>query len=300
MNKYSCAPGKYDADNNTCFSMNELTELCIAYNKHASTNMLGRPSAKSKYALIKINGNKRDMLINLHNRFENICNGDDYCITKQDFMNALVKEMRNTITENTFRTTGPEKSNEWLDNVQITKIMKQYEAQYPTFFFVEAVPLDCDVLPFCSLHKFNFKKQMDRGIDTIGIVYNLDKYGKGGSHWVALYINMKTAEIYYCDSTGNPPLDNILNMINAFKSFSETVLKKQPIYKYNKKRYQMDSSECGIYSCNFIIRKLQGEKFEDIIKDSLAFKDINSCRNAYFINKHSQADPHPKCDYLNV
>ena len=66
----------------------------------------------------------------------------------------------------------------------------------------------------------------------------------------------------------------------------------------NKNKYQRDKSECGVYSCNFIIRSLAGESFEEATNKFLDFKNINSCRNAYFSNRPSKYEPHELCDPL--
>ena len=165
--------------------------------------------------------------------------------------------------------------------------MKQYEKIYPDFKFLNAVPLDCDKYDTCTLHDFNFDVCKRKGKNRLGVVYNHDKMGQSGSHWVALYIDIDRGEIYYSDSTGKGPIGNIKNMIKNFTDYK----KGKVLYKYNTKPYQTDGSECGIYSCNFIIRLLAGETFEEVIKNSLPFKAINACRNVYFNNHPSKHQP---------
>lgn len=288
-----CAPKKYDDKNKTCFNLEQLIEIIRAYNRYVTRTNLN-PGKNIDTTLIPIKNDKLYLLKELKKRFEDVCDNDEVCMTKQAFMNEIIKEMKYDIENNIFRIYGPNDSKEWLSTTDIDGIMKQYENIY-SFKFLGAVPLDCDEYSFCSLYKINFEKYMKKNIDKIGIIFNLDRYGQPGSHWVALLIEIKNGEIYYCDSNGREPIDNIYKIIEEFNKYCKKN-KKEMIYKYNNKSYQKDGSECGVYSCNFLIRKLSGENFNDIINNPLKFQDINSCRNIYFRNKPSKYDPHKKCD----
>lgn len=293
-----CAPNKYDKENNTCFTLEQLQEMAAAYNRYLTKNKLA-PNQNQKIGdatLIDIRPDKKYLLTEFRKKFNKVCNNDEHCWTQQAFMNEIVKEMRTDIEINTFRPNGPNDPNEWLSTIDINNIMSQYEKIHPEFKFFGAVPLNCEEVSICSLYKLDFGKYFDEGIEKIGIVFNLDKYGDPGSHWVALYADIMNGEIYFCDSNGKSPAENILRIINQFKNFYKNKTGKDTIYKYNTIPYQKDGSECGIYSCNFIIRKLSGENFEDIVKKSLKFEEINSCRNVYFRNNPSKYNPHAKCD----
>jgi len=95
---------------------------------------------------------------------------------------------------------------------------------------------------------------------------------------------------------GHKPLANIFTIIKQFQAYCVQYLKKEAIYEYNKTAYQTDGSECGVYACNFIIRKLAGETFDHIISHPLTFSQINSCRNIYFNNHPSKYKSHITCD----
>lgn len=292
-----CAPGKYDSKNNTCFTLDQLVEMAKAYNKYVTKEKLAyKSNFNANVDLIKIKEDKQYLLSEFKKHFEKICGGNEMCLTKQAFMNELVKNMRNDILQNTFRSEGPLNPTEWLATGHINKLMKQYENVYPDFKFMGAVPLDCNDVSVCSLYKLDFEKLHKKGINKIGVVFNHDKYGSPGSHWVALYIDINNGEINFCDSAGNDPIQNINTVISQFKNWYKKTYGENPTYKSNSKTYQMDSSECGVYSSNFIIRRLAGENFDDIIKHSLNFPQINSCRNVYFNNGTSKYKISAKCD----
>ncbi|MEM0354075.1 MAG: Ulp1 family isopeptidase [Thermoplasmata archaeon] len=290
-----CAPGKYDHENNTCLSIDHLVKMAEAYNRYILRYSFGPITSES---LIKIKPDKKYLLEELFNRYER-CNRNDVCLIEQEFMKELAEVIYKDITMNTFRHKGPEDPNEWLSTSDINGIMYQYQIKYPDFNFLGAVPLDCDKLSFCSLYKLNFDIYFDRGYTRLGVIFNHDKYGYPGSHWAPLYIDNtegKRGEIYYCDSTGNRPLEDIERFINKYIKYHENKRGEPPIYRYNTKKYQYDDSECGVYSCNFIIRMLAGGTFDEIIRDPLIYEEINSCRNVYFRNNPSIYKPSPKCD----
>jgi hypothetical protein len=285
-----CAPDRKDKG---CFTLEELIELCKAYNRYITKNKLSPYPNKlnnSKITLIQIKNNRDQLLNDLKKRFKDICS-DELCITKQEFMNEIVPEMSN-IVNNAFRPEGPGNPIEWLSTSDIDGIMKQYEKVYSDFLFLGAVPSDCHKHSFCSLSEMNsiFEK------NKVGIIYNLDGYGYPGSHWIAIFINVPKGEMYYCDSTGAAPNENIQEFIDNLSNFYKNKMKKEIKFRMNSKGYQKDGSECGVYSCNFIIRMLSGESFDSIIHNSLSFKEINSCRNVYFRNKPSKYSPNELCD----
>lgn len=297
MNQYKCAPHKYDAKHDTCFTLDEIIEIAGAYNRYITKVRLS-PEFIAEIGgatPIKIKKDKAYLLKEIWKKFERICQKDDYCLTKQAFMNEIVPDMKDEILNGSLKPNGPKGPTEWLSNKNIDDYMKMYEKVYSDFKFMGAVPLDCNDHSFCSLYKIDYDKLDKKGIKRIGVIFNHDKYGQGGSHWVAMMIDLDKGEIYYCDSTGKGPIENINTVIKGFKEYCKKN-GKEVVHKNNKSSYQKDSSECGVYSCNFLIRLLSGESFDSIINNSLKFEEINSCRNAYFRNGTSKHKIHPKCE----
>ena len=297
MTQNICAPKKYS--NNSCFNLKQLMELASAYNRFLVKSKLN-PNDKRTFKgadLIDVKPNSTYLLLELRKRFNKICNGDDICLVHQAFMNEIITEVRDDILNNSFRPMGPKNPTEWLSTFDINNIMEQYEKIYDNFKFLGAVPLDCNELKHCSLYNLNFDN-FDKNIRYIAVIFNLDKYGQSGSHWVTLFIDLN-GEIYFCDSIGKPPNEYIQKIINNFLNYYKSKTGTNAIYKYNKNSYQKDETECGVYACNFIIRKLGGESFEEIVNNPLTFKEINSCRNLYFRNKPSAHKIHKKCEIIN-
>jgi hypothetical protein len=272
--KYQCAPGKYNDGTNSCFTVEEIDILVKGYNQYVNKN-----------GGDKIDSNQipRKQLEDLIDIFRSKCGDDIKCILHQKFMNEIIKGV--DLIDN-LRPDGPASSNEWLSNRDIDKEMKQYENIYNDFVFLTAVPLDCEEHSFCPIekNKFKFENIYSKGKRRAGIIYNLDKVGQSGSHWISAFMNLDTGEFYFSDSTGHPPEKYVLKLKNKFEKFMKS-RGKNIIFKFNDKKYQKDSSECGVYSMNFIIRNLSGESFESIIGNALTYNEITACRATYFYDQ---------------
>jgi hypothetical protein len=155
----------------------------------------------------------------------------------------------------------------WLDSTNIADVMNQYEEAYPKFEFMGPFPIDfaaknpyqkggtarCLMNEVCE---FRIQKAMESGTESVGIVYNLDPHFKGGSHWVASFIDIKNHRCLYFDSYGiKPPAQ-----IARFMQWLTTQDSKMELI-YNSKRIQYKNTECGMYSMYFIIRMLMADEF---------------------------------------
>jgi len=154
---------------------------------------------------------------------------------------------------------------QWLDSSNIENVMKQYEEMNPKFEFMGPFPIDfaapdpykgggkCLIQEMCSMR---ILESMKKGIQKIGIIYNLDPHYKGGSHWIANFIDIPAHRCYYFDSYGMKPPKQI-------ETFMKWLTTQDPSLRlaYNARRFQFNGSECGMYCLYFIIRMLDGDNF---------------------------------------
>ena len=137
----------------------------------------------------------------------------------------------------------------WLDNYNILHVMKQYE-------------------------------ESEKGIRGIGTIFNLDPHFIGGSHWVALYIDLKNINkpiISYFDSYGYKTPALIARLMRSLK-----LQIKGCQLGYNARRFQYGSSECGMFSMYFIICMMNGIPFRSFCKDSVNDKMMLELRKILF------------------
>jgi hypothetical protein len=63
---------------------------------------------------------------------------------------------------------------------------------------------------------------MNEGKNKVGIIFNLDEHWKPGSHWVAMYGDLKKGEAYYFDSYGISPEPRVRKLMRrVVKIFSK-------------------------------------------------------------------------------
>ena len=267
-NQEICAPGK-EYTESSCLSLDSLIKIAEAYNEHIAI--------KNKKVIPMI-FEKRFLVKEIHKRLKHICK-DQLCWIKQDF----VKRLRDTeINDYTFRPSGPSNNLNWLNTDNINKVIKQYYKLYSDFRFFGAVPIDFDDLPILGISNLDFEELYQNNIHKLGFVFNLDEHWKSGSHWVAMYSNIKTNEIYFFDSYGIIPDKRIDALIKRIESFCKEKTGKNPIVKYNKIRHQFKNTECGVYSINFILRLLKGETFNEITNNITNDDLMSKCRKIYF------------------
>ena len=164
--------------------------------------------------------------------------------------------------------------------------MKQYENVYKRFEFLGPSLIDYDThmhngdCVWEDLCEFNLKETMDKGINKIGVVFNLDPHYKSGSHWVCLFVNCKKQFVYYFDSYGDVTPTQIRKFARKVQDQSAKLGKKFK-FSYNKKRHQFKNSECGMY-CLYTIIQLLKDKSTKIFNKSIPDKKMENLRKEYF------------------
>lgn len=299
-----CAPSK-KLEHDTCFTLNSLKNIALAYNNH-NTDKINTSLPKEQ--LVDVLEDKMEKKYH--------CN-DQTCWTRQKILEELDMKVLEEIQEKTFRPVGPSKKYGWLSTTHINEVIDQYHDIHKDFLFLGAVPYDFEDLPQLEINTLDFKELEKDGKTKIGMVINLDEHYKQGSHWVALYTDLKKNQVYFFDSVGRAPQKRIRRFINRITRYIyqkkynknihindiikelreysknknsrkyfhvENILKGGFDIRYNNKQHQFDNSECGVYSINFIVRLVSGEQFESVINDITKDETMNRNRKVYFRN----------------
>ena len=207
----------------------------------------------------------RDIWRKLRDALGNTCNRES-CWLRQKFMKS---NLNSELLNYTFAPKAPKKwhenPNEWLSSVDISRVMKQYERKYPCYDFIGPSPIDYDhhkMYGECvweDLCNFDLNKQINDRKYKVGIIFNTDPHYLDGSHWVAVFIDIKEEMIYYFDSVGDGPPRRIMKFINKVKKQGNSIGKKFKV-KINRTPHQKNDTECGVYALFFIIEMLKIEK----------------------------------------
>lgn len=262
-----CAPG-YDSDN-ICYTLSQLKEIAKEYNK----------KHKDK---IKI-GTKKEIWKQLEEKLKTKCGKKQNCWRNQGFISNKLKEN----TENVFKPKMPEhwKNNlsEWLSTIDINKVLKQYNNKYDEFLFMGAVPIDCPTEIRCQLTKLKLDKLLQRKIEVIGIVYNLDKHDRPGSHWVACIIDIPKNVIGYYDSNGIEPPKILHSFFIKIRNQLRSIHNKDTEILSNGIRHQRHNGQCGIFSINFVLEYIKKRDFYKVVKMKFNDKQMEKLRKEYYI-----------------
>lgn len=237
----------------------------------------------------------KDIWRGLKERLEPTCESEK-CWIQQNFMQGGVN---NELKDFTFAPEVPQtwKKNpsEWLSSMDILRVMKQYEHEYPCFEFLGPSPIDFDhkkMYGQCvwdELCNFNLQEQLEKGKRKIGVIFNLDPHYKEGSHWVALFIyigkqDMKNVQkgkggsskcggIYYFDSYGDHSEPEIETFMKRVQKQGRQLGISLPI-RENTQRHQYSDSECGMFSLFFIIRMLLADGNPTVANSQKIFEQL--------------------------
>lgn len=278
-NDMQCAP-HLNFENNSCISLQILVKMAEAYNKKYPENTIKLNQTQEMMSPKKY---KKYLLYQFKKKVPE-CDTQK-CWTKQDFMGKLDSKIKKQLQKETFRPESPEGKFTWLNTTNIDEVMHQYELKHADFKYLGTVPLDFADLDYYPFKNINFEKLIHSGKTKLGAVFNMDYSNMSGSHWCGLFINFGENGVYYSDSYGVPPPKEIMNFMKKVAVFMKgSGNNVKPAVKYNTKRHQRGGNACGMYSINFVLRLLEGQKFEDICEKRIADEDVNEYRNIYFMS----------------
>ena len=272
----NCAISADKASHNTCYSSQSLYKLRDMWNTRHPDNKIET-------------NNIREIWNQLKYFMRNTCSTES-CWLRQNFSK---NNLNNELNNYTFAPKSPDswkkKPNEWLNSLDFLKIMKQYERKYKCFQFLGPSPIDYDKhlshgeCVWEELCKFNLEKMIKKGKTKIGVIFNIDPHNKEGSHWVAVFVNIRKREVYYFDSYGERTSKFINRFVNNKIIAQGETLGMDFKYIKNKKRHQYRSSECGMYCLYFIIQMLTTDiSFEKFIEHKIEDKKVFNLRKQYF------------------
>jgi hypothetical protein len=259
-----CSPNKEGISSYTCFTKQSLSNIARSYNQIHSTKIKLTQSKRKLYNnLTSILGSNENIWLDIPYVAE---------IHNKDMHNSLRPKMPESWAKNKYT---------WLSTPELTDVMVQYQKKYKTFKYLGTVPVDCPTSISCELSNIDLQDLINKKKTKLGIIFNLDTHNQPGSHWVAMYINISNNIIAYYDSYGFKYPSHINKfikvLITKFKNIGRT-----PKVLYNSKRHQYGSSECGIYSINFILESLKNKSFDNICQQNIPDAKMNEMRNILY------------------
>lgn len=267
-----CAPSVSD-NSFTCFTYQQLKSIAKRFNQTSDEK-------------IQISRNKHTLWKRIHEKMKYRCN-DELCWTNNDKMLQRFRPKRPIEWHSNPR--------EWLSNFDIQKVMVQYEKKYKTFKFLGVFPDDYDHKIFMNtcvaeeLCKLDIAALLKDKKYKLGVVFNTDPHYLGGSHWVAIYVNINESSnkygFYYYDSNAQQPSKYIRKLFNQIESQLKTRAKTKNMFtlNINENKHQFKNTECGMFSMNFIINMMKSANtFEIVCNRKTSDDDVFKLRKKYF------------------
>jgi hypothetical protein len=268
QNQNYCSPSKIPHKTiNTCFDSYDIKTITQAFNNYIKTSKICKNNTCISSKPIDLNKDDEQLYEELTKRLNILCE-KEFCWTDLQFIRDIPdKNLRDSILYFTFKPKGLRSKKTWFNTTNINEIMDQYQDLYKTKFkFLGAQPSD-----FSKIIKLDWKKL--KQISYIAIIFNTDPHDKPGAHWIGVFIDNKQKTVDYFDSLGKLPNKNIGSFLKYFKKYKFT---------FNQKEHQKGGSNCGVYSCYFIIERLKGKSFEDITKKLIPDKMMTDYRSFLF------------------
>ena len=269
--KLNCHPRK-SKKRQTCYDDNELVILKDTWNKKRDEKIVA--------------SNPMDIWNELKNKMadcpQELC-WVDKIVNEGDVKNKLYKNFAPKMPES-WNTN----KNEWLDSNNIKNVLDQYKEHYKNFTYFGPSPMDFDkkirgVCVWPELCHLSLKEQVKKGITKIGVVLNIDKHTKGGSHWVGLYMDLKERYIFYFDSCDGDTPKEVTAFTNKMANQAKDL--KIKLRKYTNKglQHQQGTTECGMYVLYFIINLLEKTKSVAYFKKNrIPDENMEEFRTIYF------------------
>lgn len=253
-----CGPG-YTKKNKTCYPDKSLLKMKEFWNLSYPNN--------------KITANNVDGIWKqFHRKMKNTCDKEN-CWLEQPFMRGKIDNEMSEIFAPKQPASWKKKPNEWLTNVDITNVLKQYEKKYKCFCFLGPFPIDFDAKLGVScvaneMCKFDLTYYINKKKHKIGFVFNTDPHDKDGEHWISLFINIKNSEIFFFDSAGDKIKPQIRTFVDRVIAQGKQVTPQiNFIFDENAPfTHQRSSTECGMYSLYFLINMLQDKTDKNKLK----------------------------------
>lgn len=275
LKRVNCGPSSNEKDY-TCYSDDSLIKLRNLWNSRHPDKQISSNQSKEIWS-------------KLSEYMNTVCNTES-CWLRQSFVsNKLDAELSRYTFAPKSPNTWKKNKNEWLSSIDIEQVMKQYEHVYPCFDFLGPSPIDFDTKKMYDecvwqeLCEFDLKNHLKRGKTKIGIVFNTDPHYLGGSHWIAMFINVKRGYIFYFDSNGEKMPKEIKLLAERIQHQAQELDIDLAIDQNYPKQHQQGDTECGMYVLFFIISLLKDSKTPEYFKtNTITDNDVEELRHKYF------------------
>ncbi|KAG1669819.1 hypothetical protein FOA52_001649 [Chlamydomonas sp. UWO 241] len=263
----------------------------------------GIPTAPHRTAPHRTSATTPELLVKLHELYKTTPGQEVKWLERiRERGTSSSRALADRLEKTAFRPEHPEEwlesPREWLSDVDIEIVLRQYETnigERKKFRFVGVFPSDfakrigpagsgaagsgagaavCVSQRMCDT---TVQKLVRDGIHHIGVVFNSDPHTAQGRHWTSCYLGIDPSSnrygAFYYDSVANGPMPGMMDFMKRIKAEADGAglsKKKEFVIRSNTVRKQFEDTECGVYSIIFILMCLQTElTFDEICSHAI-------------------------------
>lgn len=268
--------------NECAFNIEPKSGVCM---DDTIVNKLEKYAIKDKNLVVK---NGKDTIDKLKKVFN--CKNESCLLTKSEIKDVIGHDVAENQLDNRFKPEGPFDSNEWFSNVNIDEVLDQIAIKYKEKKFLhikfqmrdfERAGGELSIIDLAEEYSNN-------DIRCFGVVFNTDETSGPGQHWFSIFgdFNKEPFTIEYFNSTGQPPLDEILEWMLKTKHHMEKTLNKEVKDEIvSTIPNQVDSHSCGSYSLYYIISRLDGIPYTHFTKNKIGDETMHIFRQHHLFRQ---------------
>ena len=280
--KLQCHPRNYTSKkqsklNQSCFDDKTLGLMKQIWNRRYPDNPIRARGTKQLWSAFKKHMN-------------NSCSNEMCWIDSAVNDEVLKKKLKKKLFAPNAPKSWLKNKNEWLSSVDITGVMRQYEDTYPEFKFFGPSPIDFDSIEYKNycvwpeICNFDIQKMIQQTKKQLGFIFNTDVHTKGGSHWIAMFIDLNKDKCFFFDSNGTKEPPEITTLMHKIKNqYEEKCNKCLTIDSNHPFVHQYTNTECGMYCLYFIVSLLKkSHNMNYFKKKRIPDSVVEKFRNVYF------------------
>lgn len=230
--------------------------------------------------------------------FEKLDCDDDVCVLNHpETKKALGEQEVAKLEKERLKPQGPADSTQLLDNFNIDSSLWQWGKAHSDFqpvafamidFATHPMPIMGDYPGMVRLRDYDPVQAYKHGKTCAGCVINSDKSTGGGIHWMALFVDCRSAPwtVEFFNSTGRPPVSEIVRWQLATKerlaplaAQNDTTVEDLSVTQVE---HQNSNTECGPYSLYYIWSRISGEPHDAFRKHRISDENMLKFRKMLF------------------
>ena len=187
-----------------------------------------------------------------------------------------------------FKPPGPRNSTALLSNVHIDNVLKLWAEEFPDFYACPFAMADFNTNGdhFAAVRLEELRRGKYR---TFGCVMNTDSSRGPGTHWVAVFVDMRPEvgpwTVEYFNSAGRPPAAPVVRWMEQTRAKladlrAELAPPAPPAppapvetWAVSSVSHQRSQTECGPYALYYIRRRLEGAAPKEFMDASCRIPD---------------------------